>query len=74
MDAISTGSIGSILKRDGFAVLTAVLCENEVCAFVDAVAKSSPSGDGVMRSTDRYAIRRVMQEIPALQRLVWTHA
>ena len=71
MNAISIGSIGSILKRDGFAVLTAVLCENEVCALVDAVAKASPSGDGVMRSTDRYAIRRVMQEIPALQDLVW---
>lgn len=71
MDSIEGGSIGGILHHDGFVVLPAVLSENEVCALVDELDKATPSGDGVMRSTDRYAIRRVMQEVPALHRLLW---
>jgi hypothetical protein len=64
-------SIESILQRDGFVVLPAVLSENEVSVLVDAVNAATLSVDGVMRSSDRYAIRRVMQEVPLLNRRVW---
>jgi hypothetical protein len=64
-------SIESILQRDGFVVLPAVLSENEVSGLVDAVNAATLSVDGVMRSADRYAIRRVMQEVPLLNRRVW---
>ena len=71
MDTVERSSIEGILQRDGFVVLPAILSDNEVCALVNAVNEATPSGDGVMHSTVRYAIRRVMQEIPALHRLVW---
>jgi len=60
-----------MLQRDGFVVLPSVLSEDEVCALVDAVTAATPSEHGVMRSLDRYAIRRVMQEVPVLNQLIW---
>jgi ectoine hydroxylase-related dioxygenase (phytanoyl-CoA dioxygenase family) len=38
---------------------------------VDAVNATTFSSDGVMRSAERYAIRRVMQEVPVLGQLIW---
>ena len=71
MDSNEARSIDSILQHDGFVVLPAVLSEDEVCALLDVLNEATLCGDGVMRSADRYAIRRVMQEIPVLNRLVW---
>jgi ectoine hydroxylase-related dioxygenase (phytanoyl-CoA dioxygenase family) len=71
MSAEGLNNIGGMLQRDGFVVIPAVLSEVEVQALYDAVSTVSLSSDGVMRSMERYAIRRVMQQVPGINQRIW---
>lgn len=71
MTVVEGGPIERMLQRDGFVLLPSVLSENEVCALVSTVNAEPFSSAGVMRSVQRYAIRRVMQQVPGINQRIW---
>lgn len=67
METRTEASILARLNLDVFAVIPEVYSDREIRALIEVIDAAVLSEDGVMRSQQRYAIRRILQQVPDLK-------
>ncbi|GAA4383065.1 phytanoyl-CoA dioxygenase family protein [Hymenobacter koreensis] len=71
---IELGSTNKNLQRyqeDGFTVVETVYTASEISAMLAAIEQAESQGGNFRRTTDLFAIRNLMQEVPELLPLIW---
>ncbi|GAB2941067.1 phytanoyl-CoA dioxygenase family protein [Hymenobacter coalescens] len=58
-------------QRDGFAVVEQMYDPTEIRAMLAVIEQAGAAGGNFRRSSDLFAIRNLLAELPALRRLIW---
>jgi len=69
-----TFSYKQTLQQEGYAIIENVFTEEEVAGIVKAINNIDSSGAAFRKTSDLYAIRRFIKEVPAIGPLVFNHS